>query len=269
LITQSTEYIETSNSQKIKYEEFNDLFTEGDILRILSYISRLQSEVRNAQNQKIKVEIGLAHLIGFEKSSTISELLATIDSIPKIGDKKKTKIVTNNSINEEKPQPLIPQFEKEKTESIQKKSNLNDKEVLYQNIEPKKELIEIDLNLVTNLEELKIKWESFKEKITKKRFTLGPLLEHSIPASLSNNNLYIDVNHKDDVNILSESSDFLSNYLFELYKIKVKFIFNYNEENFSSLSQKSKFSDETEEDEQTNHPLISSIKADLGGKEII
>ncbi len=55
---------------------YTNSFSEGDLLRILSFLTKTQNELRISQNQKIKVDISLTHLIGFTKSSTISELLS-------------------------------------------------------------------------------------------------------------------------------------------------------------------------------------------------
>lgn len=76
----NTDLIETSENYKQRYLKYKDLFSEGDLLRILTYLSKLQSEIKIIQNQKLKIEIALTQIIGLEKSSTISELLEKISS---------------------------------------------------------------------------------------------------------------------------------------------------------------------------------------------
>ncbi|MEN8194630.1 MAG: DNA polymerase III subunit gamma/tau, partial [Bacteroidota bacterium] len=88
--------IESSENIKKKYVEYLDSFTEGDILRILTYLSKAQNELRSSQNQKLLIEVVLSHIIGFEKTSTISELLDKIKSGNVGSDtvKKKAKVKT-------------------------------------------------------------------------------------------------------------------------------------------------------------------------------
>ena len=72
--------VEASEDFKKKYLEYVDSFSEADILRIFTYLNNAQTQLRLSQNQKLITEIVLSHIIGFEKSSTISELLKKIKS---------------------------------------------------------------------------------------------------------------------------------------------------------------------------------------------
>ncbi len=264
LITNSTDYIETSESQKIKYEEYVDKFSKGDILRILSYLSKMQSEIKISQNQKLKVEIGLAHLIGFEKSSTISELLSNFNSAPIQEIKKKTKIINTTPPVEEKKNFVIPKFDIKKDETPVPKSNKKNN-TSVKNEEKKDVKVETTCN---NIEDIKTNWNYFKDSITKKRFTLGPLLAHTIPVSISNNTLIIDVTQKEDVSILTESIDFLSNNLNDLLSTKLKIKFSYNKNASIDSSTEVEKLQEPSEDEYLDHPLINSIITELGGTQI-
>ena len=65
--------------------------------------NKSQNELRNSQNQKLKVEITLTHLIGLEKTSTITELLNRTTHIDNIDQKKKSltdKKVTEQTSND-------------------------------------------------------------------------------------------------------------------------------------------------------------------------
>jgi DNA polymerase-3 subunit gamma/tau len=92
VITKTTDFIESSEALKTKYAEYIDKFSEGDLLRILSFLTKTQNELRISQNQKLKVEISLTQLIGFEKSSTITELLSKTSSGEIEESKKKMKL---------------------------------------------------------------------------------------------------------------------------------------------------------------------------------
>ncbi|MCB0753590.1 MAG: DNA polymerase III subunit gamma/tau, partial [Ignavibacteriae bacterium] len=92
IVADTTDFIEASEVNKKKYYDYADKFSEGDLLRILSFLSQTQNELRLAQNQRLKVEISLTKLIGLEKSSTITEILAKVNSGDYTSEKKKSKI---------------------------------------------------------------------------------------------------------------------------------------------------------------------------------
>jgi DNA polymerase-3 subunit gamma/tau len=79
VVTEQTNLVETADSLKAKYMDYTDKFSQGDLLRILNFLTKTQQELRYTQNQKLKVEISLCHLIGLERSSTISELISNIN----------------------------------------------------------------------------------------------------------------------------------------------------------------------------------------------
>ncbi len=93
VVTGSSKFIEASESTKLKYEALKNSFSEADLLRILTFLTRLLTDVKIAQNQKLTVEIGLSKLIGFEKGSLISELIQSLRSgeisLPKEDTEKK------------------------------------------------------------------------------------------------------------------------------------------------------------------------------------
>lgn len=94
VIRKNTSLVESSENIKEKYLEYIESYTEPDILRILSYLSKSQSEIKSSQNQKLLTEVVLSHIIGFEKTSTISKLLEKIKSgsFELTEEKKKDKI---------------------------------------------------------------------------------------------------------------------------------------------------------------------------------
>lgn len=79
VITDSTDNIETADVYKSKYLSYSNKFSESDILRLLNFLNKSQQELRYSQNQKLKIEIILSHLIGLENSKTISELVSEVD----------------------------------------------------------------------------------------------------------------------------------------------------------------------------------------------
>ena len=100
ILTERTELIETAEVYREKYLNYLYKFTEGDLLRLLNFLNKTQQELRYSQNQKLKVEISLSHLIGLEKSSTISEILNGLTE-------KKSPEIISQIHQENKPQLKI------------------------------------------------------------------------------------------------------------------------------------------------------------------
>ncbi|RMD50644.1 MAG: DNA polymerase III subunit gamma/tau, partial [Ignavibacteria bacterium] len=75
VITGESKLIEAGEMTRKRLESFKDSFSESDLLRILNFVSKLSTEVKLAQNQKLRTEIGLTQIIGLERSATITELV--------------------------------------------------------------------------------------------------------------------------------------------------------------------------------------------------
>lgn len=152
ILKKDTSLVDSSNSIKQKYLEYIDSFSESDILRILSYLSKAQNELKLSQNQKLLTEIVLSHIIGFEKTSTISELVDKIktgnfgsDEVKKKADvkippkKEAHTLAENKSSNNYTSSPSSP-----KNEVKNDKIKNNDQEA------PHKEVISnVEANLST------------------------------------------------------------------------------------------------------------------------
>lgn len=95
IIRKDSLLIESAEIYKERYLEYKDAFSEGDILRILNFINKVNYEIKTASNQKLKLEVSLAYLIGLEKSSTISSLLDRIENKTDSIQKKKTIPINN------------------------------------------------------------------------------------------------------------------------------------------------------------------------------
>lgn len=78
VIRKNTDLIDVAKDYKDKYLEYQNEFSEADLLKILAYLNKFQYELKNTSQQRLLTEITLAHLIGLEKSTTISELLTKL-----------------------------------------------------------------------------------------------------------------------------------------------------------------------------------------------
>jgi DNA polymerase III gamma/tau subunit len=263
VITKTADFIETSEIIKSRYLDYIDKFSEGDLLRALAFLTKSQNELRNSQNQKIKVEITLAHLIGLEKTSTITELLRNVDETKLEEQKKKVDIESKPSNNE----ILLTQ------NRIDDKKALNKYETPHSILpspssKPKKKKDLPDNSADISLQAIKENWEKFKEEITRERFTLGPLLEHCNPISLKENNLTIAADNEEDIQILSGEVEFLTKKYRTYYNIKINMKFTLKKRLTVDSNGKENDASRLDNDKYKDHPLIKSIIQELGGREI-
>lgn len=91
ILKHDSTFVESSESIKKLYLEYLDTFSESDLLRILTYLSRVESQLKASQNQKLLMEISLSHLIGLESTTTITQLVKNISNgqFPTEPEKKK------------------------------------------------------------------------------------------------------------------------------------------------------------------------------------
>lgn len=76
--TKDTSLLESAAVYFERYKQLAKSFSEGDLLRIMNYLSRLLSELRFSQNHKLRSELALSQLTGFETSETISNLIGIL-----------------------------------------------------------------------------------------------------------------------------------------------------------------------------------------------
>lgn len=99
VIRKDVKLIEAAEVYHEKYLAYAEKFSEADLLRITSFITKLQYELKQTSNQRLKVEISLCHLIGLEKSTSIKEVLEKLNSGQIIATNSDTEKKNSNSIN--------------------------------------------------------------------------------------------------------------------------------------------------------------------------
>lgn len=102
--TGSDSLLETADEYKSLYKTYATRFSEGDILRLISFITRSLYEMKSSQNHRIKFELTLSFLISLENSSRISELINQLSDSPAGGEKKKSLAEKKS---EPAPSPVI------------------------------------------------------------------------------------------------------------------------------------------------------------------
>ncbi len=255
----NTDLIETSENYKKRYFKYKDLFSEGDLLRILTYLSKLQSEIKIIRNQKLKIEIALTQIIGLEKSSTISELLEKISS----GTIEVKSNVTNPS-DELKKKALNNSIAEPDNKYTSRENGINSK------ANDKKDV------LSTNLSSIKSKWEDFLQVVNnEKKLSLGPLLSNSIPLKLDGNILTISISNIDDAKIIKENCDYLKKKSKEFFSRALQFSFETIQNNSNDkiiekdgIASENELNNNIKQNSEKEIPLIKAVINKLGGLEI-
>jgi DNA polymerase-3 subunit gamma/tau len=264
VVSGTTDFIETSEVYNQLYLNYQRSFSESDLLRILSYLNNLPSELRYSQNHKLKIEVALCHIIGLERSITISSLISNIDTNePELKSEKVSKQVLGK-------------------ENI-KTSSLNEAQSIYQsNTKPKIEVIQEpnpiqkpkikEPDTLFNFESVIKKWEGFVKSINaEKALVLGPMVSKLSPIGVDRNNINVQFSDDSGKVMYSTHQEYFDKKITEHFG--KKFLLNFVEGNFSTsfdLERNSKttsnsniqFDKSTEDD-----PLIIAIKEELGGEE--
>ncbi len=197
ILTGKTDLVETAEVYKKRYVGYQDKFTEGDLLRILNFLTKTQQEMRFSQNHKLKVEISLSHLIGLEKTSTISEIIANL------GEKKSPELISPSS-KVENPSHFNFQVP-EKTNKVKP-----DDQHKSSRPEVKKETHQLNTSGI-NLDTIKTNWEAFVNLVmSEKSLVLGPLLNEAIIKGFSGNKLELETKDPDSAALVEQQKDYIA-----------------------------------------------------------
>lgn len=283
VVRKDTKLIESAEVFKERYLEYADKFSEGDTLRILSFINKTQGELRISSNQKLKVEIALYHLIGLERSSTITDLLNKIENSviktdTKFDDPVKKK--SNNKVSEpipprpepktivdaEKPddrtekQAPPPEPEQiEKKESVKSEPEVEEDEDSEEETPPETHIKEVSFNSIS------LNWDGFIEFLVKQKMFAHHLV-NSKPLKLDGGKLTIELEHPEDREIIQDQAKFLHDKTDEFFGKPLIF-------DFASTSAEPANGGSTAPPEfitsgKEDTPLVKAVKEVLGGREI-
>ncbi len=239
----NSDLIESSESYKKRYMSCVDKFSVGDLLRILAFLTNVQNELRFTQNHRLKIEISLSHLIGLEKSSTISEILSRLESgeITTVKSEEKSKVDTKPAPVPTLPFTPSPENVKPATPS-----------------EPD-----------STAGSMKVRWTNLLDSVNAEKFTVGALLNQVKLVDYVNNKFIVQIENQEDKDILKGHKDYLDKKTKEVFGKKIMIDFanlsaapNSSNENQSSVHSmdKNRVNDNTS--------LVNRIVNELGGKEI-
>ncbi len=198
VVTNSTNSIETADVYKTRYLEYADKFSESDILRLLNFLSKSQQELRFSQNQKLKIEIILSHLIALESSKTISDLISEVgsDDQKTINDKEPAKTLFS-------PAPST----KKKVDSTSAGTRNDDTRL----VDSSTKIENPALQPSYSFDDVVQKWEHFIQSISaEKGLTLGPALKNFNLLSLKENNLFCSTASDADANTFRINEKYLA-----------------------------------------------------------
>jgi DNA polymerase-3 subunit gamma/tau len=261
ILTEKTELVESADIFKKRYLEYYDKFSEGDILRLMNFLNKTNQELRFSQNQKLKIEIALSHLIGLEKTSTISEL---ISNLPAAGDDLPDSFV------KEPKRPLYDS--KVKVEEAVKKKSLNNftgGEKINETISQINNTVN-DVISAFNFETVINKWQSFIDSIAEERaLTLGPILRKIQPVDLNGQKLSIFIKDQQDKQSLNYHIDFITKKAHQYFGKRIVFQFK------DDISYQTKIENKPAAEEKaatrsksSGDPFVDAIINELGGEQI-
>lgn len=251
ILSGNADLVESAETYKSKYLEYRNKFSEGDILRLLNFLNKTQQEIRFTQNQKLKIEISLSQLIGLEKTSTISELLSTVNELKK-----------NSNLNfaaEDLPKvdsPIIPKPLKEQKAKLSVQNPIKSKDVSNE----------------TNLdfESIKNRWQSFVDSVSsEKGLMFGPFLQVLELVKLEGNKLVIHSKDPHAESIINDQDDYIQKKTAEFFGKRLSFKFLISENQSGNLmapeAKKGMRNANSNNEKSPTEEFIISI---LGGEEI-
>jgi DNA polymerase III subunit gamma/tau len=267
ILTKNTNQVETAEVYKAKYMGYIDLYTEGDLLRILNFLNKTQQELRFTQNHRLKVEISLSHLIGFERTATISELLSKLNSneslnIPDLlrEPEKKSFDQVKRSAPAVITQPIKPIPLPEIME-IEKKDHNKVTLIKVKDI-PVKDNTDFSFDTIVK------KWPAFVSIVMEeKRFSLGPYVGSLDLYSLDGNKLKVYLNDDQGRKSFGFDKDYLGKKTAEIFGKKIVFQFEDHPRENTETDEK-KHIPVSKQEKREEEPLVDLIIKELGGQEI-
>ena len=254
IITDSSNAIETADIYKKRYLDYKGNFSESDILRILNFLNKSQQELRFSQNQKLKIEIILSHLIALESSKTISELISEVNSDnPDFNKTTEPSTTFYKSSETVKKKVDSSKSARERTEPQEVKSTSY---IASPSQQPN-----------FSFDDVVSKWENFIRSInSEKGLTLGPALKGFNLHSLKENNLIFSTEKDEDLNTFRLNEKYLSKKSEEFFGRRFNFVANTH---LRSIPDKNNI-DSAQESNPTSStdPYEEIIINELGGEKI-
>jgi DNA polymerase III subunit gamma/tau len=269
VITEKTELVETAEVYRKRYIDYMDKFSEGDLLRLLNFLNKMQQELRFTQNQKLKVEISLSHLIGLERSATITDVISKLGTVPgnTHTDSPATKEKITYSIKKKSDPEVI---KKTSLDTTKNKSATTAKKDKTNKVIPAKSQ---SIKGIFDFETVVANWQNLIDVVTKeKSFMLGPFVKDMKPLALKGNKIDVTSGDEHLGDLLKTHENYFSAKSLEILGKKLSFIFvkmaSESKEKEEVSTTENKPPEPSKRANAENDPFISTIINELGGQEI-
>ena len=254
IITGTSDSVGSAEIFKKRYLDYIDKFSESDVLRLMNFLNKSGQELRFSQNQKLKIEIVLCHLIGLERTSTITEIIGSINN-------ETVELPSNLNRGQEKKN-YNPELSYKKNYSSQ--SNLSTHQIKEPE-EKNNSSSEFNFDIITN------KWPGFAEGIAnEKALTLGHFISDIKPVSLSGQKVTLQFNNDEEIKSFFYDIDYITKKAHKFFGKKLEFIDNKESVSLTSTDKKNTERKEIAEHQQvsTGDEFADLIINELGGEEI-
>ncbi|MEW6654111.1 MAG: DNA polymerase III subunit gamma/tau [Bacteroidota bacterium] len=249
LIRKDVNLIDGAEIFRQKYLSYAGKFSEGDILRILSFINKTNYEIKTSSNQKLKIEVALVHLIGLERSSTISDLLSKVE-------KSDFKVAHNSSSVNEPKTTIYKQTSAPIKNIVPVKTDILIPQVESFVIPHVKN--EADFPNVIE------QWKNFVDQVKNEKVFFGSVLLNSNPVNFINDQIHLEVDHPEDEDIIISNESYLDSKTKEVFGKKLKI----NVSKKRTTAKKTSLTTASNAVKEDENPIAQAIITDLGGREI-
>ena len=265
VVTGKASFTETADVYKEKYVSYKNKFSEGDILRLLNFLSKTGQEIKYSQNQKLKIEIALSHLVGLEKTSTITEILSEINISPNLKQNNSVSDINDSLYSSDKTTNLNigKKSVSSNRESTAEKNNVKPTEnANVSNVQPST-VVEL------NFENIVKRWEGFVTEISKEKgLTLAPVIENVNLIELNGNKLSISLQDPQGKKTLDMNKNYLDTKTEHYFGKKIDLKVSPKKQNFDENKAKEvkKSAESHTESELDSYEKV--IIDELGGEKI-
>jgi DNA polymerase-3 subunit gamma/tau len=235
VLRKDNKLIESAEIYKEKYLAYMSSFSEGDLIRILNFLNKSQYELKSAPNQKLKVEIILAQLIGLERTETLTHILSKVNS-----GNFSSNLSSASAVSESKVSYSSTKESKTKLSSINNVEPALKSDVIIPEVQ---QFVSPIYSNPGDMTEIIAKWKIFIDQVKSEKIFLASVL--------TNTNLINFIN--------KENKKYIDKKAKEVFGTKIELLVNHGNNTIES----NQLSDSEQESE-----LISAVKNVLGGKEI-
>ena len=259
-VSEGDELLDLNKDTKSDYINNSKMWNSKDIIRISKVLHDIYYSLKNVKHPMIFFEMTAMKLMEMDSSVSISELISGSRELSQKKKHEDSQSLKNNSDEAIKNNQDISKSDLEDSESL---NNNSDKEIKNNDKISKpdsEDFKSVISDKVLDLENIKSNWSDFVGMITKKRPSIGTILDSSIPIELVGNNLNIDIMDLSDFSVAnlerhsSLVNQFAENYFNSPVKIFPKLVVSKKKENVSKKSSK-----ENEDNIVTNDNVLSKV----------